>query len=167
MVPLTINNFLIYFCIAWGANISLNFLYILKRYVPGFKILDYPMDFKLNYKGDRLFGDSVNIIGLIVCAVISLELYLSIHNLAWSLIPTIVYFGNLIGSFIKRRAHKKSGEFMPLIDHGDYMLLLGIIFASFGYISFWFALLGVLVTYILHPIACVIAFKLKLRARPY
>ena len=166
MVVLTLNNFLIYFCLAWGANISLNLLYVAKRYVPEFKTLNFPLDFNLVYKGDRLLGDSVNIIGLIFCLVISLSLSFFL-NIAWAMIPLIVYLGNLLGSFIKRRAHKKSGEFMPIIDHGDYMLFLGFIFVSSGYINLQFALLAILITYILHPIACVIAFKLKLRERPY
>ena len=167
MINFTFNNFLIYFLIAWGANIALNFLYIIKRYIPEFKNLNYPLDFGLTYKGERLLGDSVNIIGFIFCLFISLSLYFFIHNLAWSIIPVIVYIGNLLGSFIKRRVHKKSGEFMPLVDHGDYMILLGFIFILKGYISFSFALSALLLTYLLHPLACLLAFKLKLRERPY
>jgi len=167
MITFTLNNFLIYFLIAWGANISLNFLYIIKRYIPEFKNLNYPLDFGLKYKGERLIGDSVNIIGLVFCLFISFSLYFLINSLVWSSIPVIVYLGNLLGSFTKRRFHKKSGEFMPLIDHGDYMILLGFIFIISGYISFSFAISALLLTYLLHPIACYLAFKLKLRERPY
>lgn len=167
MIAFTLNNFLIYFGIAWGANISLNLLYILKRYIPEFKNLNYPLDFYLMYKGNRLFGDSVNIIGLIFCLFISGGIYLFVSSVIWASIPLIVYTGNFIGSFIKRRFHKKSGEFMPIIDHGDYMILLGLIFVLRGYVSMSFAVTAILVTYALHPLACFLAFRLKLRERPY
>lgn len=167
MIVFTLNNFLIYFGIAWGANISLNLLYILKRYIPEFKNLNYPLDFNLMYRGNRLFGDSVNIIGLIFCLFIGGGIYLFIGSFIWASIPLIVYTGNFIGSFIKRRFHKKSGEFMLLVDHGDYMILLGLIFVLRGYVSAPFAISAILLTYILHPLACLAAFKLKLRERPY
>jgi len=166
MIKLTINNFLIYFCLAWGTNISLNLFYVIKKYIPEFKSLNYPIDFNLKYRGDRLIGDSIDFVGLFFCLVLSVVLSFFI-NVTWAMIPLIVQAGGMLGSFIKRRFHKKSGEFMPFVDHGDYMLLLGVIFVSLGYISLWFALLAILITYILHPIACIIAFKLKLRERPY
>lgn len=167
MIAFTLNNFLIYFIVAWGANISLNFLYIMKRYIPEFKNLDYPLDFNLSYKGNRLLGDSINIIGLFFCLFISVGLYFLISSSILATIPLIVYLGGALGSFIKRRFGKKSGEFMPLVDHGDYVVVLGLVFVLCGYVSVWFALTAILITYILHPVACLIAFKLKLRKNPY
>lgn len=167
MITLTYANFFLYFFIAWSANISLNLLYVIKRYVPEFERLNYPLDFKLNYRGNRLIGDSVNIIGLVFCLFISGGIYLATDEVAWAIIPIIVYTGNALGSFIKRRLHKKNGEFLPIIDHGDYMLLLGIVFVSLHYIKPLFAVLAILLTYILHPLACLIAFKLKLKEHPY
>jgi len=167
MIYFTLENFLIYFCLAWGTNIALNFLYVMKRYIPGFSSLDYPLDCRIKYRGERLIGESTTFIGLFLCLVISVIIFLIIHSVVWALIPLIVYFGHMIGSFIKRRFHKKGGEFLPLIDHGDYMLLLGIIFVASGYINFYFAFTALLITYILHPLACFIAFKLKLREYPY
>ncbi|MFA6194583.1 MAG: CDP-archaeol synthase [Patescibacteria group bacterium] len=167
MVVLTFTNFFTYFFIAWSANISLNLLYVVKRYAPDFKHLNYPLDFKTNFRGERLIGDSVNIIGLIFCLAISLAVYSATATIIWASIPVIVYVGNLLGSFIKRRMHLKSGEFLPIIDHGDYMLLLGIVFTSLHYIEPLFAILAILLTYILHPIACLVAFKFKLRENPY
>ena len=160
-------NFLIYFSLAWGANIALNFLYVIKRYFPKFNNFDYPIDFNLYYKKNRLIGDSTTIIGLILSLMISLFIYCISGNIIWTLIPIIVYFGHLLGSFIKRRMNKNGGEFVPIIDHGDYMLLLGIIFILLNYISISFALSALILTYILHPLACYLAFKLKLRENPY
>ncbi|MCX6754388.1 MAG: CDP-archaeol synthase [Candidatus Nomurabacteria bacterium] len=167
MIPLTINNFLIYFSIAWGTNICLNFLYVIKRYVPSVKKLDIPLDGDIEFNGERLLGESTTVLGLLISILASLFVYSIIHNLVWMSIPILVYFGHLFGSFVKRRIHKKGGEFMLFVDHGDYMILTGIVFVILNYISFLFAFLALLVTYILHPIACFLAFKLKLRENPY
>ncbi|MFA5131558.1 MAG: CDP-archaeol synthase [Patescibacteria group bacterium] len=167
MLSFNLSNFLIYFSIAWGTNIALNFLYVIKRYFPRFNDFDYPIDFKIKCGARRLFGDSTTIIGLILSLIISLLINMSTGTLVWTIIPPIIYLGHLMGSFIKRRMNKGGGEFVPVIDHGDYMLLLGIIFISCHYVSLLFALLALILTYILHPLACIIAFKLKLREHPY
>lgn len=167
MVPLTPTNFFIYFFIAWSANISLNLLYVVKKYVPEFKYLNYPLDLRLSFRGERLIGDSVNIIGLVFSLAISLAVYSATQTAIWASIPVLVYAGNMLGSFIKRRMHIKSGEFLPIADHGDYMLLLGIVFVSLHYIDTLFAVLAILLTYLLHPLACLVAYKLGLREHPY
>lgn len=167
MLTLTLINFLTYFSIAWGANIALNLLYVLKRYFPETRNWDYPMDCHLRYHGERLIGDSVTFLGLIVSIILSAALYLTTNNIMWAIIPLIVHLGDLLGSFTKRRLHKKNGEYLPLVDHGNYMILLGIVFVLVGYADLGFVLLALLLTYILHPIACYLAFKLKLRKNPY
>jgi uncharacterized protein YacL len=167
MIQLSVTNFLIYFTLVWMTNICLNFLYVIKRYIPKFKNFDRPLDGGLKYKNDRLLGESTTVIGLIVSFLISFLLYFITLNFIWTIIPILVYVGHLLGSFIKRRVHKKDGEFMPFIDHGDYVIFTSIIFVLLDYISVLFAFLVIIVTYILHPIACFLAFKLKLREYPY
>ena len=167
MIALTPINFFLYFSVAWGANISLNLLYVAKKYIPRLSHFDRPIDGGLRYGGDRLVGDSTTVIGIILCLVLALLLFFITTNLVWASIPLLVYIGDLSGGFIKRRLHKREGEFVLFVDHGDYMLCLGIFFASLGYISWPFAILAILITYVLHPLACLAAFKLKLRKYPY
>lgn len=167
MLPLTTTNFLIYFSLAWVTNICLNFLYVIKRYSPKTLNFDMPIDGGLKYNGDRLIGESTTIVGLILSLIISIILGFITDNFMWTIMPLLIYAGHLLGSFIKRRMHKKGGEFVPFIDHGDYMIISGIIFVLSGYISIYFALLTITLTYFLHPIACFIAFKFKLRENPY
>jgi hypothetical protein len=167
MLPLTTINFLLYFSLAWATNICLNFLYVIKRYSTKSLNFDMPIDGGIKYKDDRLIGESTTIIGLILCLMISIILYFITSNFMWEIIPLLVYFGHLLGSFVKRRMHKKGGEFVPFIDHGDYMITTGFVFVLLNYISINFALLSITLTYILHPIACFIAFKFKLRENPY
>ena len=167
MIPFSITNFLTYFCLAWFANICLNFLYVIKRYSPKTLNFDIPIDGGFKYKGEYIIGKSTTALGLVICLAISIFLYSISYNSIWAIIPPLVYTGHMLGSFIKRRMHKKGGEFVPFVDHGDYMIFTGLIFVLFGYISISFALLAILLNYILHPIACFIAFKLKLRENPY
>jgi CDP-2,3-bis-(O-geranylgeranyl)-sn-glycerol synthase len=138
MLPLTITNFLTYFCIAWGSNISLNFIYVVKRYWPETRKYDYPLDGRRLYKKDRLLGDSITFPGLILSLILAGALFRATGTLIWSLIPVLVYLGGAAGSFIKRRLHINSGEYLPLIDHGDYMIMTGLVFWLSGYTSFTF-----------------------------
>jgi hypothetical protein len=145
---------------------------VAKRYIPRLRNFDYPIDCRLNYRKDRLIGNSTTFAGLALCLLISVYFYFFVfkfsnYQIAWSIVPLGVYFGHLLGSFIKRRLHKKDGEFVPVVDHGDYMILLGIIFVTLHYINILFAVLALLLTYFLHPLACRLAFRLKMREYPY
>jgi hypothetical protein len=166
MLPLTINNFLLYCFLSWGSNIILNILGALKIYYPKLKSFDLPLDGRLEYKGDRLIGDSTTVIGLLLSIFFSLVIFIFSSVNIYGLIPVLVYFGHTIGSIIKRRMHKKSGEFVPFVDHGDYIILVGFVFWVSGFISYEFVLYSIFLTYILHPIACFIGYKLNLRERP-
>ena len=161
----SINNFILYFSIVWGVNICLNLLYVLKKYFSVIKSLDRPIDCGLKYHKDRLIGDSTTFLGLLISFIISFILFKI--NFILALIPILVYLGHSLGSFIKRRMHKKGGEFVPFVDHGDYMITTSVIFLILGYINVSFAFWAITLTYILHPIACFVAFKLKLKEHPY
>jgi hypothetical protein len=167
MILLTISNFTIYCSLVWGTNMLLNVLGIIKMHIPTTKRLDRPIDGGLEYKGDRLVGESTTIAGIILCLIISAVLFFITHNFIWAIIPMLVYLGHMSGSIIKRRMHKNGGEFVPFIDHGDYTILTGFVFVLLHYITPLFAILNILITYIIHPIVCVLAFKLKLREHPY
>ena len=167
MIPLTFTSFFIYCGIAWGANMLLNVLGIIKKISPRKLSFDQAIDYRKIYKGDRLLGESTTFLGLILCLTISILLYIFTFSYIWSVIPILVYFGHALGSFIKRRMHKKGGEFVPFVDHGDYMFLTGIIFLYANFITYDFFILSLLLTYVLHPIVCFMAYKLKWREHPY
>lgn len=166
-MPQTIDTFLVYLFLTWGTNMSLNLLYVLKRYIPKTASFDYPIDGRIQYKGDRLVGESTTVWGLVLCFIISIVLFFHVLSLKWAIVPLLVYCGHTIGSIIKRRMHKKGGEYVPFLDHGDYMILTGLMFVMLGYITPIFAFSSILITYLLHPIVCFLAFKLKLREHPY
>jgi hypothetical protein len=167
MIPLTINNFFIYCSIAWGTNILLNSLYVIKKYIPQAERFDWPIDGGLQYKKDRLVGESTTLAGLCLCVALSILLSVVGFNFSWTVIPLLTYLGHMIGSIIKRRMHRKGGEFVPFVDHGDYMITIGFTFVALRYITPLFAIYGIALTYVLHPIVCLLSFKLKLKKYPY
>lgn len=167
MIPTTINNFIIYSFLIWGTNMSLNILGIIKIKFPNFKNYDLPIDGKKKFKGKRLIGDSTTLLGILICVIITIFIYYTTKNTIFMIIPTTVYLGHTIGSIIKRRFNKKGGEFMPFVDHGDYTITTGLIFFILGYINVYMALFNILITYMIHPLVCIVFFKLKLRENPY
>ncbi len=146
---------------------ALNLLYIIKRYIPKTKKMDLPIDGNLKYKGEPLIGESTTLAGLILSLLFSIIFFIYFNNPIWTLIPVLVYLGHLSGSFIKRRMHKKGGEFVPFVDHGDYIVLTGIVFFMLHFISLKFFIFSILLTYLLHPVVCFLAFRLKIREYPY
>ncbi len=145
--------------LTWGTNISLNLLYVLKRFVPETNMWDRPIDGGINFfDGKRMIGDSTTLLGFVVAALCSLiAFYGGLFDSTVSLLtPFLVYVGHLIGSFIKRRMNKNN-VFVPFVDHGDYMFLSGLVLVIFGFISFKLAIVCLLLTYILHPVAVLVA----------
>jgi hypothetical protein len=166
MLPLTLSNFLLYSALVWGSNIMLNLLGIIKQYIPRVKKLDPPLDFSLCYKGERLLGNSTTFWGLFLSLIASTILIFQDPFFIWS-IPLLVYLGHALGSFIKRRLHKAGGEFVPLVDHGDYTIVTGVVLWLAGCVPPTLALWSIIITYIIHPVVCFLAFRLRLRERPY
>ncbi len=169
MIDVTLYNFFIYILLTWGSNISLNFLYIIKKKYPILNIKDIPLDMNFNLGNNRILGESTTFLGLIISILLSLLLYISSYFYFVNLfmIPILVYFGHAFGSFIKRRLGKRDGNFMLFVDHGDYMIFTGLSLFFVGIISLDMVFWSLLFTYLFHPIACIIAFNLKLKERPY
>ena len=168
MMNLSVVNVILFMGLTWGTNIALNLLYVLKRAVPEIVKLDRPIDGKINFfDGKRFIGDSTTVFGLVVAALCSLIAFQTglFDSVVAVVTPFLVYIGHTLGSFIKRRINKNS--FVPFVDHGDYVLFSGIFLVIFGYVSLNLALVCLLATYILHPIAVMIAFRLKLREKSY
>lgn len=169
MMNLSLINIILFMSLMWGTNISLNLLYVLKRFIPKTASWDRPIDGGVNFfDGRRLIGGSTTFLGLVVAGLCSLIAFYSglFDSTVASLTPFLVYTGHTLGSFIKRRMNKND-SFVPFIDHGDYVFLSGAVLFMCGYISFSLALTCLLLTYILHPLAVLIAFRLGLREKSY
>lgn len=166
-MSLTFFHFALYIGVTWGTNITFNLLYVLKSLVPSLAPYDLPIDArKMLSDNHRLFGDSTTVPGLVVAVVLAIFVSRTSYAM-FSSVPLLVYAGHLIGSFIKRRLGKPDGYFVPFIDHGDYMLVSGVVLVLQGTISLPLALAGLLFTYIAHPMATLLAFRLGIRKYPY
>ena len=74
-----------------------------------------------------------------------------------------VFAGDLCGSILKRRLGYGKGSFAPFIDHGDYIIFTGIVFIFLGHLSLTVFISALLITYVLHPLACIIGYKLHIK----
>lgn len=169
MMTLSIGNILLFLSILWLTNGTLNLLYVLKKHVPFVKTIDRPIDLgKLFFDKKRILGNSTTILGLVVALLFSL--LFSLINLysptVAFLTPLLVFLGHAIGSFIKRRLNKND-VFVPFVDHGDYVIMSGVVLFSLGQISGTLALVCLLITYIAHPFIVHVAYKWGLRERYY
>lgn len=146
-------------------NGSLNFLSLLHR--SKYSGLDSPIDLGLRLGNNRLIGNSTTFWGLILSIAIGELLGNIFFNDGWlGLILSIgVYTGHGLGSFIKRRLNYKDGEYLPIIDHGDYVITAGLIFFLLEKITLIEYAVSVVIVLLIHPLFCLLGYKLKIRDR--
>lgn len=160
---------LIFICPIWLTNISLNIYGWLKRHCQFLQRLDRPLDANKHlFDQQRVLGESTTLIGLPVALLVGAILESTTTN--WKigfLKGALVYFGHALGAFIKRRFKKADGHYLPIVDHGDYVILAGSVFYYLNLISGNIFLLSLIFTYLLHPLACLLGYKLKIRENKF
>lgn len=142
-----------------------------------------PMDFGKRIGGKRIFGDHKTWRGLVVGTAVGLLVAL-IQSLVKTPLDLVDYsqgnvllFGGLLGfgaiigdavkSFFKRRMNLAPGASWPGFDQLDFVVG-GLLFVSFVYQpSIIVIIILLIVTPILHWLANVIGFKLKLKNEPW
>ena len=132
------------------------------------------LDFKKKIGGKRLFGDNKTIKGTVSSLIFGILTGAIESIYIPSMLPVGISltiganFGDLLGSFIKRRIDLKHGASLPIVDQYGFFVF-AILFAfpldnlpnSYGLIFI------TIITGILHPLANVIANKLKLKSVPW
>ncbi len=150
-----------------------------------------PMDFGKNFiDGKRIFGDGKTfsgflggILGGILVAnvqrlienAIEFRYFSALGYRDFIILVTALscgaMFGDLLGSFIKRRLNFERGRSFPVVDQLTF-LLFSLAFASLTN-AFWFLftsldiLIGILITPVLHVLVNFLAFKLNLKEVPW
>jgi CDP-2,3-bis-(O-geranylgeranyl)-sn-glycerol synthase len=76
-------------------------------------------------------------------------------------------FGDLAGSFIKRRFGLKRGTDVPLLDQWNFVIGAVLFGFWFTEITIWMFLLMLLITPLIHRIANIIAYTLKVKKEPW
>lgn len=154
----------------------------------GFKKKNHPIDLGRRWRGKPIFGTGKTWEGLIFGCFIGI-LIATIEMFAYPYLPfdqspvplTIVpmspFFGfmlglgaivgDLAGSFVKRRLGLPRGSVAPILDQEDF-LLGSLLFASFVSVIFieWVLWL-VIITPVIHLVANVIGYKIRVKKEPW
>lgn len=165
-------NILIFTTPCWVTNMSFQFIWAICRQLPKNHFLN-----RINKpKFDFIFFDKRPFIGtgLRITSIIPIltlpfffNIFLPISLSYYLKLTLLVFLGDLLGSILKRRLGYKKGEFALFIDHGDYIITTGLVFLFLGYISIQIFIYSLILTYILHPVVCLIGYKLKIKKEPF
>ena len=142
-----------------------------------------PLDFNKNFGKNRLLGDSKTIEGTISGVIFGIFIGLVQMNfLAYAagdlgllhftvpviaLLSTGALAGDVVGSFLKRRAGISSGEPAVILDQLGF-LVAALAFVSFVYIpSFITMVILIILTPIIHILTNVVGYALGLKKYPW
>lgn len=151
----------------WFVNMTLTVLEFVVRNVPWLDVRDRPLDRGIMLRdGNRLLGDSTTPGGLVFILIVGLSgeaIYPGHHFL---ILAILVKVGDMLGSFIKRRLGVPRGGFVPVLDHGDYILVAGAYAVLKGALSIQALAACWIFTLVLTPAITWIAFTLSIRRVP-
>ncbi len=113
----------------------------------------------------NLFGSHKTIEGFLIGFNLGLltSVLLSIDFRIGFLISLFTQFGDMIGSFIKRRLGFSSGFNLPLTDQLGFIVLVFFALSFITNLNMPLVLLIIILTYFIHRLANLIAFKLRLK----
>lgn len=147
-----------------------------------------PIDNGKKWRGKRLFGDGKTIEGTVAGVVFGIIIGLIqiygqqfipvsvdgyVLNLTYMTFPIVVLlcigtmFGDVLGSFIKRRINLKRGSSAPLLDQLGF-LVFAIIFASLVYQPDIYIVITLLIlTPIIHLLSNIIGYIARVKRQPW
>ena len=133
-----------------------------------------PLDLKKKFHGKRIFGDHKTIRGTLSSviagiAVGALEFPFFPYMLIIAIFLTIgANFGDLIGSYIKRRLRMESGKHFPIFDQYGFFIFALIFALPFGHLPDLYGILFLIaITGITHLLTNKGAYKLNLKNVPW
>ena len=136
----------------------------LARFLP-----THPMDFGKRWRdGERILGDGKTwegfILGTVGGGAIGLFVY-PLFSVQYNpfLVALVSMLGDVAGSFVKRRMGLKRGEDAPLIDQIDFLLPVLALFPPRP----TDALILILITPLIHRLACIIGHALGVKREPW
>lgn len=151
----------------WIVNIALVFCGYFRR--QGL-LPDRPIDFGKNFlDGKRLTGESITFYGLLASVFFGFFVGSAQQRPYMGVVLGLGgWLGNALGSFIKRRLGFAQGDFVPLLDHVDYVAGAFLLCRATGYLVPRHVIIyGVLLTLIFHPLVCLLGFKAGFKEKPW
>jgi len=173
----------------WPAG-SANSAPILANNIPYLRKHNTPLDFGKSFRGKRIFGDHKTWRGLGAGIanglLIGVVQWLLASNIDWFAKlsttidytdPAVIIFGGLLGfgalagdaikSFFKRQLGVPSGHSWFPFDQTDFIIGGILVSLPFIHLSFTDYLTVFVVYALLHPVANIIGWLLKLKPRPF
>jgi CDP-2,3-bis-(O-geranylgeranyl)-sn-glycerol synthase len=149
-------------------------IYILPAYVANGAPVIFgggkPIDMNRKFRGKPIFGSHKTIKGLIAglaagFIIAGIESIFLPYMLAVGILLTVgTHFGDLLGSFIKRRLGKNSGDEILLMDQYLFFIFAVLFALPFGNLPSLFGMVFlILLTGLLHRLTNIGAYKLKLK----
>jgi CDP-2,3-bis-(O-geranylgeranyl)-sn-glycerol synthase len=152
----------------WIINISFNLLNPLQRLFPNIKKLNGPIDRGIILSdGERLLGGSQGYLSFYVIMLYTAIVSIFVTPVFFFIKGICVFVGDALGSFIKRRLHIGRGKFLVGIDHADYMIVSVLVFIGIGQINYIVGSIALIITYIFHPLVCIIGYKLHIKDQKF
>jgi len=148
-----------------------------------------PIDFKRKCNdGNRIFGDGKTIegfsIGLLAgtfagvlesFVIPMINSYASFWNVQIPHLNFLIAFmislgtlcGDLVGSFIKRRFGLKRGKEVLFLDQWNFIIGSIIFVFMFTEITAWMVMIMLLITFVVHRVANIVAHRIKVKREPW
>ncbi len=147
-----------------------------------------PIDFGRTFRGKPLFGPGKTweglVAGIILAITVSSFQRLMFPFLPWDLSPVPLEIvamspflgfviglgamvGDLGGSFIKRRIGMERGRPFPLLDQLDFIIGMFVFLVFVIALKWEWVVILVIITPVIHLVANVIAYLLKVKKVPY
>ena len=147
-----------------------------------------PVDLGRNLKRHRIFGPGktfkgafVGILAGTIVGAAETLLAPSINAYAANfgvVFPTMTFFvgfmialgavvGDMAGSFLKRRLNLERGAKVPLLDQLDFVIGAIVFSYFFTEISIYMVLIMVILIPLIHRLACIIGYRLKVKKEPW
>lgn len=165
-----------------------NMFPIFAAHLPVVRHWDYPMDFNLQFRGQRVLGSHKTIRGLITAVIVGMlfvliqkELFLhfgylqNIVQINYAAINPFILgallglgaiLGDAVKSFFKRQVGIPSGETWMFFDQLDY--IIGGILFTYWYVQIpiMYYILLIIIYFSLHLLSTVIGHRLGLKEKP-
>lgn len=133
-----------------------------------------PMDFGKNFvDGRRVFGKNKTFRGFFFGLAIGIfvgvvEVFLFGYPLLFAVFsPLGALFGDLVGSFLKRRLKIAPGGLLPVVDQIDFVVGAIVFSVPLSIISLELAVAMLIITPPIHLLTNFVAYKLKLKSNPW
>src|SRR6185369_9710493 len=161
-----------------------NMFPIFAAHFPGLRKLEFPMDFHLQFRGQRVFGTNKTLRGFLVGIIVAIVAVFIQKELSWHstylqslpvdyrninflvlgiLLGAGALLGDAVESFFKRQLHLPAGQSWLFFDQLDY-IVGGIV------LSYWYQPLSILeyayiiiIYFVLHLISTVTGYVLGLK----